>query len=100
MPPCAKDLSFGLGSYASGYAKDAIPLVSAIAQKYRGIVVTFSTRSGNIITGYKKNCCHDPHISYQEPPNFVEPANTGLNSFGSYHYGIIPSGLSARHYQP
>jgi hypothetical protein len=46
----------------------------AIAQRYRGIVGTFSGPNPN--SGYEKDYLYDPRLRYQSPPHFLDPVSS------------------------
>jgi hypothetical protein len=59
--------------YGLGSTLGTMTLFGAIAQKYRGIVSTFNTSNGSIITGYAKNYVYDQRLKYDSPPKFLNP---------------------------
>lgn len=73
----ALNWSFEFESYDSGPPKGVITLCGSITQKYRGAVGTFSSWSGDRLTGYNKHYTHDPRMLYDTPPHFLEPVNAG-----------------------
>ncbi|MEW6276057.1 MAG: pilus assembly PilX N-terminal domain-containing protein [Bacillota bacterium] len=73
----ALNWSFEYEDYDRGALKGVINLTGSITQKYRGAVGTFSSWSGNRLTGYNKHYMHDPRMLYDTPPHFLEPVNAG-----------------------
>lgn len=53
-----------------------LTLRGSLMQKERG-PVGFLNASGEIGTGYKKDYAHDPRMMYEQPPYFLEPAESG-----------------------
>lgn len=69
--------AFEFENYDQGSLKDTITMTGSITQKYRGAVGTFSSWTGDPVTGYHKNYTHDPRMAYLSPPHFLEPLNSG-----------------------
>lgn len=63
--------SFMVQNYRRGAARGTLSVRGAIAQKYRGIVGTFS--GGTINTGYSKDYVYDQRLKYLSPPHFLDP---------------------------
>ncbi len=68
--------SFGFEYYDYNNPRGTINLKGSIVQNYRGAVGTFYT-GGDLASGYLKNYVHDPRLSYDTPPHFLEPLNSG-----------------------
>jgi hypothetical protein len=51
-----------------------LKIVGAIAQKYRGVVQTFSGSS--VVTGYVKDYWFDDRLRYRSPPYFLDPVDS------------------------
>ena len=73
----ALNWAFEYEDYDNGSQKDVLTMVGSLTQKYRGAVGTFDQYTGKRITGYLKNYTHDPRMSYDTPPHFLEPLNAG-----------------------
>ncbi|MHB1042036.1 MAG: hypothetical protein ACYC0Q_04280 [Eubacteriales bacterium] len=71
----ALDWAWEYEDHDSGEPKGSITLVGSLTQYYRGEVGTFN--AGGRVTGYSKNYIHDPRMSYDSPPHFLEPVNVG-----------------------
>jgi hypothetical protein len=69
--------SFRVQNYrlpANDTCKGTLSVFGAIAQKYRGIVGTFSGNDCN--TGYEKDYVYDQRLRYQSPPHFLDPVRS------------------------
>ncbi len=64
----------GGGSFVNG----TLLWYGAIAQKWRGVVGTYTTSGNQIIItrGYEKDYRYDPRLGYIQPPRFMEPTNS------------------------
>lgn len=71
----ALNWAFEYEDYANGSQKGEITMVGSLTQRYRGAVGTFNQDTR--ITGYLKKYTHDPRMSYDTPPHFLEPLNAG-----------------------
>lgn len=74
--------SFGFERYSEGSPKGTISFKGSIVQNYRGPVGTFSSRTGEKLTGYSKNYSYDQRMLYKSPPHFIEPLNAGFELAG------------------
>jgi hypothetical protein len=66
--------SFRVQNYRLGSPKGDLSIFGAIAQRYRGIVGTFS--GNNVVTGYEKDYVYDQRLKYQSPPHFLDPVKS------------------------
>lgn len=73
--------SFTVENYNSGVARGTLTVRGGIIQKYRGPVGTFSSQSGNIMTGYAKNYVYDSRLLTTPPPSFPNTGKIVLRSF-------------------
>lgn len=67
------------GSDSSSFIHGTINFYGALAQKWRGVVGTYTTnqRGQTVITkGYAKNYNYDSRLLYTQPPRFMEPTNS------------------------
>lgn len=69
--------SFRVQNYRLGSPKEELRVHGAIAQRYRGIVGTFSGSS--VVTGYEKEYVYDQRLKYQSPPHFLDPVKSAWN---------------------
>ncbi|MFZ5591843.1 MAG: hypothetical protein ACOY81_08585 [Bacillota bacterium] len=82
--------AFGFEEYDRGSPKGTINLVGSLVQKYRGAVGTFSGSSR--LSGYNKDYSHDPRLTYDTPPHFLEPLNAGWELVGWRRVSAPPGG--------
>ncbi len=63
-------------SYDSAYPRPSAELIirGSMIQNHRGIV---AIQSGSTTRGYAKNYAHDPRMTFNTPPHFIEPVNSG-----------------------
>lgn len=73
----ALDWAFEYEEYDDPPVKGTITLVGSLTQRYRGAVGTFSSSTGQRLSGYLKDYAHDPRMAYDTPPHFLEPVNAG-----------------------
>ncbi|MGE5404889.1 MAG: hypothetical protein ACM3PP_08110 [Candidatus Saccharibacteria bacterium] len=78
---------FGFEGTGSGARKGTITLRGAIVQCFRGIVL-----DNNSHCGYNKDYAHDPRMSVQTPPHFIDPVNEGWQVVGWQEWPT-PSGI-------
>jgi hypothetical protein len=63
--------SFRVQNYSSGSGLGTLTINGAFAQRFRGIVGTFS--GGSLRTGYAKNYRYDQRLKHLSPPKFLDP---------------------------
>jgi hypothetical protein len=63
--------SFRVQNYSVGAALGTLTINGAFAQRFRGIVGTFS--GGSLQTGYAKNYRYDQRLKHLSPPKFLDP---------------------------
>jgi hypothetical protein len=63
--------SFRVQNYRVGAPLGSLTINGAFAQRFRGIVGTFS--GGSLRTGYAKNYRYDQRLRYLSPPKFLDP---------------------------
>jgi Tfp pilus assembly protein PilX len=63
--------SFRVQNYSVGAGLGSLTINGAFAQRFRGIVGTFS--SGSLQTGYAKNYRYDQRLKRLSPPKFLDP---------------------------
>lgn len=61
--------------YTYPYVSGTLTIRGSIVQNIRGGVARNSSYYG--FTGYAKDYAHDPRFLYEQPPHFLEPANSG-----------------------
>jgi hypothetical protein len=66
--------SIRVQNYRFGTPLGLLSIRGAIAQRYRGIVGTFSGPNPN--SGYEKDYLYDPRLRYQSPPHFLDPVSS------------------------
>lgn len=67
--------SFRVQNYNAGSPLGTLNVDGAIAQRYRGIVGTFSGAA--VVSGYAKGYVYDTRLRYLEPPRFLDPVKSG-----------------------
>jgi hypothetical protein len=63
--------SLRVQNYRSGAALGSLTINGAFAQRFRGIIGTFS--GGTLATGYAKNYRYDQRLRRMSPPKFLDP---------------------------
>jgi hypothetical protein len=66
--------SFVVQNYNMGESHNDLSVFGAIAQKYRGLVGTFSGSS--VVTGYAKDYVYDNRLRFLSPPSWVSPVES------------------------
>jgi hypothetical protein len=66
--------SFRVQNYRIGNPLGNLNVTGVIAQRYRGIVGTFS--GNNPTSGYAKNYVYDSRLKYLSPPHFLDPVKS------------------------
>jgi hypothetical protein len=65
--------SFIVDNYDEGARLGTLKVDGAIAQRFRGPVGTFSSSTGQGVTGYTKDYNYDDRLRYRSPPYFLDP---------------------------
>jgi len=68
--------SFIVDHYNCGNTLGTLTVNGAISQKFRGPVGTYSTQSGNPVSGYTKDYNYDDRLRYLAPPHFLDPVES------------------------
>jgi len=76
----AFDESFYVVNYDSGSPRGTLKIWGGIIQKYRGPVGTFSSSTGQQLTGYTKDYRYDDRVTGNPPP-FFPTVEEGLNVY-------------------
>ncbi len=66
--------SFRVQNYRSGTGLGTLTINGAFAQRFRGIVGTFS--GGTLASGYAKNYRYDQRLRRMSPPKFLDPVTS------------------------
>jgi hypothetical protein len=79
--------TFMVQNYNRGPNRGTLTINGAIAQKFRGTVVTYQTNNGvnSVSTGYAKNYNYDERLRVTAPPKFLSPVSTtyGVTQFAN-----------------
>jgi hypothetical protein len=67
--------SFIVDNYNCGNRLGTLAIEGAVAQKFRGVVGTFNTGTGQSVTGYTKDYEYDDRLKYRSPPYFLDPVS-------------------------
>ena len=67
--------TFQAQNYNVAGTQGTLTVMGAIAQKFRGAVVTFNS-AGAPVTGFAKNYIYDSRFKFKAPPKFLNPITT------------------------
>ncbi len=70
---------FGVENFNSGSPRGVLSIHGGIVQKYRGAVGTFSTSTGQMVTGFDKNYTYDARFR-DHPPPWYPPLSARLDT--------------------
>lgn len=89
--------TFTVQNYAVTGILGTLEVNGSIAQKFRGAVVQFDSRTGNVISGYSKLYLYDNRFRYTAPPKFLSPVTTayGVTVWVETERAFLPSGAPA-----
>jgi hypothetical protein len=89
--------TFMVQNYNRGPNRGTLTINGAIAQRFRGTVVTYNTLSNGstaVSTGYAKRYSYDDRLRFTAPPKFLSPVSTtyGVTQFANVPAAFKPDG--------